>query len=200
MEEDDRADDHEDYHTNTRDPSVDLLCEWMDGRNNLFQKVLIMIPPSQRHTVMTSMLTNEFAFLGMMARLHNEHVRQSRSTTHITLSMPLNMNATAAALGTGLANPAGFMDAVPVIATPEQISAAVVREDSLPSTPINCAICQDSIGGAFSRIRFCNHIYHEICLTTWLQTSVRCPVCRHDIRETGPVAETSAGATQTSSQ
>ena len=33
------------------------------------------------------------------------------------------------------------------------------------------------------QINRCGHIFNTIALNEWFQTSVRCPVCRHDIRE-----------------
>jgi hypothetical protein len=170
------------------DPTITLLTDWVEGRNELYLQIANLIPEQDRRYVIISMLANEYAFFGMMSRLHTQHIRNTTSTTYVTLNIP-NPN-----------NTPGFMDAVPVVATPEQIEAAVIRDDTSSATPIVCAICQESVESSFSRIRRCGHIYHETCLTMWLQTSVRCPVCRHDIRETGQPAETSAAVTQTSSQ
>lgn len=32
------------------------------------------------------------------------------------------------------------------------------------------------------RINYCGHVFNESALRTWFRTSVRCPLCRHDIR------------------
>lgn len=49
----------------------------------------------------------------------------------------------------------------------------------------NCAICQDEIeeGQEMRSINHCRHLFHKHCIDTWFQTNVRCPSCRHDIRE-----------------
>jgi hypothetical protein len=77
-----------------------------------------------------------------------------------------------------------FEDPVPVVATNAQIDAATemniaTEEDS------NCAICQEGMTVA-TRLRACNHVFHHSCINTWFRTSVRCPVCRNDIREPLP--------------
>ena len=48
-----------------------------------------------------------------------------------------------------------------------------------------CAICQDSIAvGTDARtINSCDHSFHTNCIDAWFATNVRCPVCRHDIRD-----------------
>jgi hypothetical protein len=76
----------------------------------------------------------------------------------------------------------------PVIVRPsaEVIARAteVLVASTLPEGTV-CSICQDSLLGTDSarRIRSCNHVYHQICIDQWFEGSVRCPSCRHDIRE-----------------
>jgi Ring finger domain len=48
-----------------------------------------------------------------------------------------------------------------------------------------CAICQDSLHLQPScRIRSCSHRLHKQCANQWFTMSVRCPICRVDLRET----------------
>lgn len=50
--------------------------------------------------------------------------------------------------------------------------------------PHTCAICQDEMSGA-DMCRYllgCRHIFHQMCIDTWFNRNVRCPVCRSDIR------------------
>ena len=76
-----------------------------------------------------------------------------------------------------------FEDPVPVVATNAQIEAAT--EMNIVTEDTNCAICQDSMAVA-TRLRACNHVFHHSCINTWFRTSVRCPVCRNDIRDPLP--------------
>jgi len=49
----------------------------------------------------------------------------------------------------------------------------------------NCAICQDEIeeDQSMRQINHCRHRFHQDCIDVWFQSNVRCPTCRHDIRE-----------------
>ena len=48
-----------------------------------------------------------------------------------------------------------------------------------------CAVCQDSMntGATVRKINYCSHQFHRTCIDIWFQTHVRCPTCRHDIRD-----------------
>jgi hypothetical protein len=74
-----------------------------------------------------------------------------------------------------------FQEPVPVVPTTEQIREAV-EENANPPTDTMCAICQDTMTTS-TRLISCNHHFHHTCITQWFGTSVRCPVCRNDIRE-----------------
>ena len=111
---------------------------------------------------------------------------QHRQNVPINISFPLTVSAD----GT-------FTTAVPVIPNAEQIASEV--EDFTSSSQQTCAICQDSISSGGARLRVCHHVYHRACIETWFCASVRCPVCRRDIRE-GPASQTSSAAIETQSQ
>lgn len=74
-----------------------------------------------------------------------------------------------------------FLDPVPVIATPAQISAGTERDVAFNTSEI-CSICRDSLSRG-TRLRACGHCFHTDCINEWLGMNTRCPVCRHDIRE-----------------
>ena len=74
-----------------------------------------------------------------------------------------------------------FLDPVPVVATPEQISAAVQTNVQTLAND-TCSICRDVMNSA-SRLRSCGHCFHPECINQWLGMNTRCPVCRHDIRD-----------------
>ena len=69
--------------------------------------------------------------------------------------------------------------------TMEQIgeSTTVTTADSLQDD--NCAICQDEIeeDQSMRQINHCRHRFHQHCIDVWFQSNVRCPTCRHDIRD-----------------
>ena len=81
--------------------------------------------------------------------------------------------------------PAGWGEPVPVQATPEQINSVM---GTIPQTRelTPCAICQElNVSREHSVELPCHHQFHTICIREWFQQSVRCPVCRNDIRESG---------------
>lgn len=58
----------------------------------------------------------------------------------------------------------------------------------------SCAICQDPLRmlddvSPLRRLRHCSHTFHRTCIDTWFTSHVHCPICRHDIREAGGVAQ-----------
>ena len=82
-------------------------------------------------------------------------------------------------------DPSGnFFDAVPVVATAEQITAVAERDVEAPADS-NCSICQESLETG-TRLRTCRHTFHDDCIDQWLQMNTRCPVCRHDVRDLQP--------------
>lgn len=78
---------------------------------------------------------------------------------------------------------AAFAAPVIVRATPAQINEGSEIVTDISGS--NCAVCQDVIVEADTcrRLRACRHIYHQTCIDQWYRRSVRCPTCRHDIRE-----------------
>ena len=95
------------------------------------------------------------------------------------------MNLTAGAAGAGGAGAAaGAMDPVIVRPTPAQVDAGTSLEIVDAEEDV-CAICQDTMeaGSQARAINACDHRFHVGCIDTWFQRNVRCPVCRHDIRD-----------------
>lgn len=80
---------------------------------------------------------------------------------------------------------------IPVRPSPAQIqSASRVTtgppvQNGVPTAPPTCAICQDSIlqTELCRELLACSHLFHKTCIDQWFQQNVRCPVCRHDIRD-----------------
>ncbi len=81
---------------------------------------------------------------------------------------------------------ASFMNPIPIRPTQEQIDRATrLFMTDANSTRDSCVICFDAItdGQAQRQVRTCGHSFHRECIDRHFQTSPRCPLCRHDIRE-----------------
>ena len=75
-----------------------------------------------------------------------------------------------------------FMEPVPVMPNRQQIrDASQIVTTAPPDT--QCSICQEDITGVHTVLRHCNHRFHHACIGQWFEVNPRCPVCRHDIRE-----------------
>lgn len=146
------------------DRILDLLENLIEGRNDFFSRTTRATPYNQRGAMMSRFMLNEVCYLEILNRFYQSHVRNHLASTILTIAMPNNT----------------FNDPVAVVPSQEQIAASL---ETIESTTSNCAICQDSIVTGACRIRQCGHIYHRSCLLSWFSLNVRCPVCRHDIRE-----------------
>jgi len=79
------------------------------------------------------------------------------------------------------------MTPVIVRPSPEQIAARTTEstyDGNLIEPPV-CSICQDVLQAQDTtrQINHCQHLFHKNCVDVWFQSNVRCPVCRHDIRD-----------------
>ena len=81
--------------------------------------------------------------------------------------------------------PSNFAAPVVVRPTAAQIAAASEITTLQGESDDVCAICQDSYvaNASVRRLNACGHRFHQACIDPWFATNVRCPVCRHDIRE-----------------
>jgi len=163
------------------DTMLNIIEGLVESRQNfLNDRVVRAMSFRDRADVMTRFMVNEHYILETASRIYNNRVAiRNAATTLITLSMPDN-----------------FMDPVIISATSQQIQGSLV---SAPNATGHCSICQEANNGTSVRVRQCGHVHHRSCIEEWLAMSVRCPVCRHDIREEGPAAQTSSVASQTSS-
>ena len=133
-----------------------------------------------RTAIVSRYITSDILLVEVANRVYASNIQlRNAATVLITLTGPNNT----------------FTDPVTVTASPAQITAAL--EDIADITG-NCSICQEAVTGSATRIRHCRHIHHRSCLDSWLAMSVRCPVCRHDIRDLAN--QTSVVSSQTSSQ
>ncbi|XP_034023511.1 E3 ubiquitin ligase BIG BROTHER-related-like [Thalassophryne amazonica] len=50
------------------------------------------------------------------------------------------------------------------------------------TTNMSCAIClMDYVVGEKILLLTCDHVFHAVCVGTWLQAKSTCPVCRADV-------------------
>lgn len=147
--------------------------------NFLNPQTLRLIPYADRPSLVSRFLSLNAALTEMMIRTYTASV-QARNTAAaiLTYTLPTGGNS--------------FFDAIPVVPTQNQMDDALVDE---PNPTGNCAICQEQVSSSAVKIRQCGHVFHRTCISQWFRSSVRCPVCRQDIRERRP----SARATQTPS-
>jgi hypothetical protein len=154
---------------------VDILKILAETRNG-FQRNLLQLNDTQRDSLGRSFFSSEQLYFSLLS---NVLVRNYP----ITITFPNILS--------------GFSDPVPVIATQEQINREV---ETFSSSSLQvCSICQDGISSDGSRLRVCQHSFHRSCIEMWFRASVRCPICRRDIRE-DPSSQTSSASTGISSQ
>lgn len=147
---------------------LDVLEELISGRNLILGRMNRSLNARTRPALMSRFLMNEVLYIELINRVLQSHVRNQIATTVLTITLPQTTTG------------GNFTDPVLVVPTEEQINNAL---EDIESSTTDCAICQDSISSAGCRIRSCQHVYHRSCLLDWFAMNVRCPVCRHDIRE-----------------
>ena len=154
-----------------------LLAELVEGRNLFLTRGLNRVSASHRDVILSNYLLNERCYIEVANRVFQHSIRRERevASTLLTMNIPLN-----------------FMDPITVHPTHDQIAAATEAMAEIPPAT-TCPICQDALTANGVRITHCNHTYHRNCLDSWFTMSVRCPVCRYDIRG-GPEAGTSAAS------
>ena len=161
---------------------LEIIENIVEGRNNFFnnRSILRAIGSNRdRAAVTLRYMSNELAILETLNRVYINNVA-STSIAAAIISIPIQNT-----------NPS-FSDPVRVIASPTQIENAIETADmSGEDGTHHCPICQEPISSNGVRLRQCHHGYHRHCITNWFSMSVRCPVCRYDIREEGPAVQTS---------
>jgi len=162
---------------------MNILQELISSRSEfLNSQTLRALTYNDRSAIVSRFMTNELCLLEVANRVYSNHIynRTRPTTAYITLTMP---NQT-------------FADPVTVTASQSQITNSM---ENVTGDLGNCSICQDNINGNGSRLVFCRHAFHRSCILEWFGMSVRCPVCRHDIREEGQANQTSSASLETSS-
>ena len=165
---------------------IDLLHEMMEARTEfLCNDTIRSINFPARTTLVARFLNTEYLVLELVNRIHATQIYGDLTQALLTVTIPTGVGAV----------PRNFSDPVNVTASTNQINAGL---ETIQTASSPCAICQEAISSGGARIRACRHEYHRSCIVNWFSMSVRCPVCRHDIRETGPEGQTSTDVLRTS--
>lgn len=103
-------------------------------------------------------------------------------------SLGLGLGGSAATAGAARS----YQDVI-VHASQNAIDVASTEEILVEDLESICTICQDRLrqGELTRKLTVCGHSFHKPCIDHWLlNRSVRCPTCRHDIRELALVRST----------
>lgn len=166
---------------------LELVENLLENRGNFFNRDTIRtLDWHSRSQLMNRYMLNELMITELINRVYMNNI-QARSAAATLITLATNP----------LGNTTTFFDPVPVTPTTAQINAAL--HDS-PNVSGTCSICQDAISSGGTQIRHCGHAYHRDCIVNWFGMSVRCPVCRHDIRQVTPVNQTFVASSGTPSQ
>lgn len=158
---------------------IRLLTAIAEARGEfLSNETVRAIDYSARGNLLSRYLTNESYLIEICNRIITSNFYNNLANTILTVS----------------ADPS-FSEPVVVAPTFQQVNAGM---ESISSASSPCAICHEQISSNGVRLRVCRHEYHRSCIRQWFSMSVRCPLCRHDIRETGPQEQTSPASSQTS--
>ncbi len=87
----------------------------------------------------------------------------------------------------------------PVVVSPSNevlASASDLLTATADHSGVQCMVCLEHLqtGQELRKLRFCRHVFHRTCIDTWFERTVRCPICRHDVRDDLPVDEDEADA------
>jgi len=153
--------------------TLDVLHSLMETDRQFYQTLRFL--PEHRERIMETHQRNNAAVMGI---LRMNAIRSNR-TVQYTATIPLTF-------------PVGWNDPVVVHPSAAQIASATETANVPDAASNNCAICQDALAPAHTRLTHCGHRFHTECISEWFTQSVHCPNCRHDIRETGPSAPTAS--------
>jgi hypothetical protein len=99
--------------------------------------------------------------------------------------------------GNGFFNLLDSLQDVPVTLNHEDLERlptfqySEIPENIRSMNAANCCICLDDFQDSCQvRVLLCRHFFHTACIDRWLeQENVRCPVCRHDNRDSEGIGE-----------
>jgi hypothetical protein len=145
---------------------LDIIEDLLESRNHFFTRSSVL--NGNRDLLASQVINNESIVLSLLSNL-------LLTRRPLTITFPLNLDS--------------FNEPVLITPTQQQINNELVPITT--NSQQSCSICQEQITGDGCELRGCNHAYHRNCITTWFSASVRCPICRRDIRE-DPQSQTSS--------
>ena len=135
---------------------LQLLQDCVNARTRALERITYW---PDRSEIARTILEQEARILTLVGTIMN------RQRIPLTITFPMDL---------------GPMENVIVAPTPAQIAHELIPLEA--SSAQTCSICQDGIQADGCQLRGCGHAYHRACIQVWFSTSVRCPVCRRDIR------------------
>ena len=148
---------------------VPLLRDIVENETH-FARLAVDLPEAARNRVMANRHRQTMLMLDILRTVVTPpRPRQLIPRANFTIDLTSDLMRT-------------FHEPVPVIPTNAQIASAVELNAAPPLNEL-CAICQDGLVTPCTRLSRCGHHFHDACITQWFGTSVRCPVCRNDIRD-----------------
>ena len=162
-----------------REAELAFMSQQDETWREMIREGLFRTPPTQQ------MHTNPFSDIWMPRARRTSPISRARRARTVTQTADLRAAENAPRPPTWLAE---WSNPVPIVATPTQIRNAIEEVDySSIARPLNerCPISQQLFAPAdrVARIRRCGHLCEPDALRRWFTYSVRCPMCRIDIRE-----------------
>lgn len=117
--------------------------------------------------------------------IHTNTARPTRYDHILTYALPPQTDGLSGANNGDFFN--SLFQNVVVRPSQEQIEAAseeIIYDMSMNLINQRCPITLEEfeVGNRLIRLNYCGHTFTESSFTNWFQSNVRCPVCRHDIR------------------
>ena len=144
--------------------------------------------PYQGHGYGQRHWTGQTFSSSLPSAVHSSAVHSQNTMDPSFNNLSFNAPSVSAGVSAGSRASVNFYDSIIVAPTERQlIDSTAVCEFRNISYPIN-DICPISLRPFdrtenVMRILYCGHIFGRQELTEWFQNNIRCPVCRHDLRD-----------------
>ncbi len=174
---------------------------------NMYPETNINTPPNRANSNITSNYPINTSLSNSLNNIINNRLHNLNSTSHLNTNplntsplntnplntshlntSPLNINpdiieVTLYNNGHRVASNMEDVQIYPSLRTLRE-SSTVNMYSNLETEFESCTICRDSFDeNSIVRKLYCNHIFHLNCIDTWLESNIKCPVCRTDLRD-----------------